>query len=185
MPTARTIASRKQTVATRLLQGSVLLVGLALAVYANRADAATPVTGTFQVTATIVSSCTVTGSALNFGNTLDSLSSATPVDATSTVTVSCSNTTPYTVSLNAGANAGGSANFTNRTMTSGAQTLGYQLYLDAGHATVWGDGTASSSTKAGTGSGSAQSLTVYGRLPSLANIVPGNYSDTVTVTISY
>ena len=38
---------------------------------------------------------------------------------------------------------------------------------------------------AGTGTGSTQTLTIYGRLPSLANVVPGSYTDTVTVTVSY
>jgi spore coat protein U-like protein len=70
-------------------------------------------------------------------------------------------------------------------MKSGSNTLGYQLYLDAGRSSVWGDGSASSSTSSGTGTGSAQTLTIYGRLPSLANVVPGSYTDTVTVTVSY
>ena len=70
-------------------------------------------------------------------------------------------------------------------MKSGANTLGYQLYLDSGRTTVFGDGTASSSTKSGTGSGSAQSISVYGRVPTLAGVVPGSYTDTVTVTITY
>lgn len=178
-------ASRRPTLATRLMQGSVLLVGLGLYCLSPYAAAATPVTTTFPVTATITSACTVSGSSLNFGSAIDPLSVSTPLDATSTLTVTCSNTTPYTVSLSAGANAGGASNFANRTMKSGSDTLAYQLYLDAGRSTVWGDGTASSTAKTGTGTGSVQSLTVYGRLPSLANVVPGSYTDTVTVTISY
>lgn len=157
---------------------------VALAASSLSAQALT-VTNTFQVTATITTSCTVAGSSLNFGSTIDPLAASVPLDATSTLTVTCSNTTPYAVSLNAGANAGGASNFTARTMKSGSNTLGYQLYLDSGRTTVWGDGTASSSTKSGTGSGSAQSLTVYGRIPSLAAVVPGTYTDTVTVTITY
>ncbi len=178
-------ASRRPTLATRLMQGSVLLVGLGLFCLSQYAGAATPVTSTFPVTATITSACTVSGSSLNFGSAIDPLSVSTPLDATSTLTVTCSNTTPYTVSLSAGANAGGATNFANRTMKSGADTLAYQLYLDSGRSTVWGDGTAASSAKNGTGTGSVQSHTVYGRLPSLANVVPGSYTDTVTVTISY
>ncbi len=139
---------------------------------------------TFQVQATVTSACTVAGSTLNFGSSIDPLATSTPVDATSTLSVQCTNTTPYTVALNAGANAGGASNFTTRTMKSGANSLGYQLYLDAGRSSIWGDGTASS-THAGTGTGSTQSLTIYGRMPSLANVVPGSYTDTVTVTISY
>ena len=129
----------------------------------------------FQVTATVTSSCTVSGTTLNFGASIDPLAASVPLDATSTLSVA----------LNAGANAGGPANFSARAMKSGVHSLGYQLYLDAGRATVWGDGTASSSTSAGTGTGSAQTLTIYGRLPSLANVVPGSYTDTVTVTVSY
>ncbi len=140
---------------------------------------------TFQVQATVISSCQVSGTSLNFGGSIDPLATATPLDATSTLTVVCTNTTPYTVALNAGTNAGGASNFSARTMKSGTRTLGYQLYLDTARSTVWGDGTASSSTSAGTGTGSSQSLTIYGRLPSLANVVPGAYTDTVTVTISY
>ena len=159
-----------------LIAASALLAaGAALAGTANN---------TFQVTATVVSACTVSGSALNFGNAIDPLASATPVDASSTLSVQCTATTPYTVALNAGANAGGGSNFGARVMKSGANSIGYQLYLDAGRSSIWGDGTASS-TVSGTGTGSAQNLTIYGRLPSLSNVVPGSYSDTVTVTVSY
>lgn len=170
----------------RALQYSLLTLagGLILSTSMETAGAATA-TNTVQVTATIISSCTVAGSTLNFGSTIDALATSTPLDATSTLTVTCSNTTPYAVSLNAGSNAGGAANFSARAMKSGSNTLPYQLYVDAGRATVWGDGTASSSTKTGTGSGSAQTLSVYGRIPTLASVVPGNYTDTVTVTITY
>lgn len=160
-------------------------LGLAAAAAGSMTANATTATNTFQVTATITSSCTVSGSALNFGSAIDPLATGVPLDASSTLTVTCSNTTPYAVSLNAGTNAGGASNFTSRTMKSGSNTLGYQLYVDSGRTTVFGDGTASSSTKSGTGSGSAQSISVYGRVPTLANVVPGTYTDTVTVTITY
>lgn len=139
----------------------------------------------FQAQATVVSSCQISGTTLNFGNTIDALVSATPLDAYSTLSVVCTNTTPYTVALNAGTNAGGASNFGARKMKSGSNTLSYQLYLDSGRSTVWGDGTASSSTSSGNGTGSTQTLTIYGRLPSLANVIPGSYTDTVTVTVSY
>jgi len=163
---------------------AALAIALMLSGVAAPVLAASPASNTFQVTATIASSCTVSGSALNFGGSIDPLATATPIDATSTLSVVCTNTTPYTVALNAGVNAGGASNFSTRRMKSGSNTLGYQLYLDAGRSTVWGDGTASS-TSSGTGTGSVQNLTIYGRLPSLANVVPGAYTDTVTVTVSY
>jgi spore coat protein U-like protein len=166
----------------RLLQtlalASALSLGAALPALAATAS------NTFQVTATVISACTVSGATLNFGSSIDPLATATPLDASSTLSVVCTNTTPYTVALDAGQNAGGAANFGARAMKSGSDTLGYQLYLDAGRSTVWGNGTGSS-THSGTGTGSTQNLTIYGRLPSLANVVPGAYTDTVTVTISY
>lgn len=176
---------KPQRLQAALALSGLLLGAAALLLSGELARAATPATTTFQVTAGINTSCTVSGTSLNFGSTIDPLSQAVPLDATSTLTVTCSNSTPYTVALNAGANAGGASNFTSRTMKSGSDTLGYQLYLDSGRATVWGDGTASSTAKNGTGTGSAQTHTVYGRLPSLASVVPGTYTDTVTVTVSY
>ena len=158
-----------------------LLLALLVPAFAQAASAA----NTFQVQATLTSACTVSGATLNFGASIDPLATATPLDATSTLSVVCTNTTPYTVALNAGSNAGGASNFGARAMKSGSNLLGYQLYSDTGRSTVWGDGTASSSTSAGTGSGSTQTLTIYGRLPSLANAIPGAYTDTVTVTVSY
>lgn len=147
---------------------------------------ATTATGTFQVTATVVSACTVSGTTLNFGGAISPLSTGVPLYASSTLSVQCTNTTPYAVSLNAGVNAGGASNFTARAMKdSGSNSLAYQLYLDSAHSQVWGDGTNSSSTSAGTGTGSTQSLTIYGSIPSLTGAVPGNYADTVTVTVTY
>ncbi len=148
------------------------------------AGAATATTS-FAVTATVISTCTVSGSLLNFGAAINPVSASLPIDASSTLTVVCTNTTPYTVALDAGTHAGGAANFSSRAMISGSESLAYQLYTTAGRTTVWGDGTGGSSTVGGTGSGSTQSITVHGRLPSLAGVVPGAYTDTVTVTITY
>lgn len=140
---------------------------------------------TFQVTATVISSCTVSGTTLNFGNNIDPFSAATPLDSTSTLTVACTNTTPYQVALSAGTNAGGATNFGSRAIKNGSNTLAYQLYSDASRTTVWGNGTNSSAQVSGSGSGGNQSLNIYGRLPSLSGAVPGSYTDTVTVTITY
>jgi spore coat protein U-like protein len=76
------------------------------------------------------------------------------------------------------------------TLAAGTATLQYNLYTTAGFATVFGDGTGTTATIAGTGAGLATPVTttVYGQLlDSTANqaVAPGNYSDTITVTISY
>ncbi|MBB3195311.1 Csu type fimbrial protein [Roseateles terrae] len=140
--------------------------------------------GSLEVGATIVVACTVSGSTLNFGTAIDPLQSNGAIDASTNLSVTCTRTTPYSVALSAGAHAGGLNAFGSRAMKSGTHTLAYQLYLDAARSQVWGNGT-NSSVYTGTGTGSIQQLTIYGRLPSVAQAAPGDYSDTVTVTITY
>lgn len=166
-------------------KSALIALGVATTLIAS-AHAATPSSagGSFQVGATILVSCNVTGSTLTFGGSIDPLQTPGPVDAATSLNVTCTKTTPYAVALSAGANAGNAQAFGSRVMKSGNNTLPYQLYLDAGRTQVWGDGTGSG-VFSGTGTGSNQTLSVYGRLPSLSGIVPGNYSDTVTVTITY
>lgn len=138
-------------------------------------------TNTFNVTMTITSSCTVTNpTTLAFGSA-GVLSAA--VDQTSTFDVTCSNTVPYTVGLNTGLNASGA----QRRMLGGgtnSEYINYDLYQDAGRTTAWGN--AVGSWQSGTGNGSAQSFTVYGRVPAQTTPSPGaNYTDTVTITVTY
>ena len=140
--------------------------------------------GSLQVTATVLSACAVTGGVLPFGS-VDPVTAPGAVNASATLSVQCTNTTPYTVALDAGLNAGGAANFSARRLSNGTSTLGYQLYSDSARSIVWGDGTASSATVQGTGSGSAQTLTVYGRIPALGGAAPGAYTDTVTILVTF
>ncbi len=149
-----------------------------------QAGHAATATSSFQVSATVVSACTVSATTLNFGSSIDPTSASLPLDASASMTVFCTSTTPYSVALNAGVNAGGASNFTARAIKNGSHTMGYQLYTDAPRTTVWGDGSASSVVP-GVGIGSNQTLTIYGRLPALTGAVPGTYTDTVTVTVTY
>jgi spore coat protein U-like protein len=100
---------------------------------------------------------------------------------TATLTVTCTNTTPYNVGLNAGATSG--ATVTTRQMLNGTATLNYGLYTNATWTTNWGN--TSGSWVAGTGNGSAQTLTVYGQIPAAQFVTPGSYSDTVLATVNY
>src|ERR1700752_4919305 len=100
----------------------------------NSLDAATSTT-TMTVQMTITASCTVNSAAtLNFG-TQGVLT--TNVDQTSTIQVTCTNTTPYNIGLNVGTGAG--ATVASRKMTSGGNTVNYTLYSNAGRTTVWGN----------------------------------------------
>src|SRR5262249_28212807 len=132
-------------------------------------------------TLTIVNQCIInSASTLNFGGSQGLLLSN--VDQTSTLQVQCTDTTPYNIGLNAGTGAGATVGV--RKLTSGGATINYSLYSDAGHTTVWGN-TISTDTVAASGNGSSQSYTIFGRVPAQATPVPGTYTDTITVTVTY
>lgn len=129
--------------------------------------------------------CGVSANSVAFGayNPFDLL----PHDAAGNIQVSCNDVLvalSYTLRLS----AGGSGSYAPRRMSGGAYTLDYNLYTDPAHATVWGDGSASTATVTGafavTVSGSANHA-VYGRVPAGQNAGAGSYSDTVTVTVEY
>ena len=155
------------------------------------ANAATT-TGTLTVKATVAKGCsvntdasgTVAEAVLDFG-TITSLTANVDGDTTTTssgtsIKVLCNNGTAYTVAFGAGNNflsgvrrmAGGSSEF-----------IPYNLYLTSDRATVLAvDGTTASIT----GNGTPQTLNVYGRIPA-GSVLPtaGNYTDTVTLTVTY
>jgi spore coat protein U-like protein len=152
--------------------------------YQNNTNTACPFTGlgnsttTFTATATILSSCTVSAANLNFG-TVGVLSSN--VDATNSVSPTCTNGTPYNVGLNQGLNG---SSVTTRQMNAGAARVNYSLFRDSARTLNWGN-TVGTDTVAGSGVGSAQSLTVYGRILPQATPAPGAYNDTIVVTVTY
>ena len=88
----------------------------------------------------------------------------------------------FNVGLNQGTTSGGTVAI--RKLTSGSATLDYLLFSDSGRTANWGN-TVGTDTVAKTGNGSAQSTTVYGRIPAQTSPAPGAYSDTVTVTVTF
>jgi spore coat protein U-like protein len=152
---------------------------------AGIAQAASTTTTTFAVTATVQSICSAAAATLAFPNYTPG--AGTQIGNT-TISVKCTKNTPFTVSLNAGSTVGDA--FAQRLMASGANTLQYNLYTTAALATIFGDGTSTTGTIGGTGLGVATAATVqvFGQLPDNATnqaAVPGSYSDTITVTVTY
>ena len=116
--------------------------------------------------------------------------STTAATATGSVTVACTMTsgislvTAYTIALSKGLGS-----YTTRTVSTGSSTLNYNLYTGSSYATIWGDGTASTST-VNDGyllgiSTVTRNYPVYGRMPALQNAAAGDYSDTIIVTVTY
>ncbi len=141
-------------------------------------------TATFLVSLTLQANCTIATTALNFG-TSGVLTAA--INQQSSLTVNCTNTTPYNVGLDAGTVSGSTVagRLMAGTATGNTATVPFQLYSDTGRTTVWGN-TQGTNTVAGTGSGATQSLTVHGQVPTQTTTPrPDTYQTTVTATVYF
>jgi spore coat protein U-like protein len=131
------------------------------------------------VSASVAAKCTVgTATDLDFGSVPGLLRTAT--DKTSLVRMTCTNRAVYQVGLDNGQNALGGA----RRMSSGTGFVTYDLYRDASRTLHWGN-TLNTDTATGSGSGSEQMMTVFGRVPAQAAARAGIYSDVIKVTVTY
>jgi spore coat protein U-like protein len=167
-----------------VIQSACIRTGVAIAAllpFAAPAQAGT-VSSNLSVNATVTANCTVSTSALNFGS-VDTLS-ASAVDGSGGISVTCTNGTGWTAAADVGGGSG--ATFATRRMSQGANLLSYSLYTDAARTNVWGDGTGSTATIGNTATGAVQNVTVYGRIPgSQSSAPPGSYADTISVTVTY
>jgi spore coat protein U-like protein len=140
---------------------------------------ATTVTTTFPVSATVPASCIINSSSgIVFGNY-----SSSQIAASGTISVTCSNTIGWTLELNQGSSSGGT--ISSRLLSYGVNSLAYNLYRDPSYTTVFGDYTSGSAGWFTNGTGSLQTVTVYGKINGQQYPTPGIYSDTVTVSLLY
>jgi spore coat protein U-like protein len=131
-----------------------------------------------SIVVTVQAACTITATALAFGNYVN-----TQNDAVGTLTVTCTNTTPYNIGLSAGLAQG--ATIKARAMTGpGGGMLKYALSRDSVRSLNWG-ATVGSDTLVGQGTGRAIPVYVYGRVSAGQTVRPGAYADTVIATITY
>jgi spore coat protein U-like protein len=140
-------------------------------------------TASLTVSATVSKNCTITTSPVTFGgyNTVGA-NASTPLDATGTITVTCTKGAPATVGLGAGSNAQGTA----RRMAGGtAAFLNYELYKDNTHTTVWGNTTGSVLDIPAAPDRNPRDFPVYGRVAAGQDATVGSYTDTVVATINF
>ncbi len=129
-------------------------------------------------------------STVDFDNINDIGMTKRDYTAQGAVNTTCNFGTPYSIYLGDGNNriAGGF----RRMINSNNEFISYQLYKDSNYSTVW-DATGGVTNVGGTGgvsktgTGSAQTTTVYGKIPQGTAIAsrPGVYSDSVVVTVTY
>jgi spore coat protein U-like protein len=106
-----------------------------------------------------------------------------PTDSTGTVVLDCDpNEKDITITLSPG-----TGTYASRTLRQGAETLGYNLYLDAARTTVWGDGSAGTSTVfiKNPRPNRPTEVTIFGRIPAAQDVSVGAYADTIIVTVEF
>lgn len=164
----------------------IVLSGLGLGLFAVQGFGATT-TAALDVSATVAKNCLVSTTPIAFGSYTPT---AGTITANGTVVVRCTKGTSFTVALNGGTTVGGT--IAQRLMKNGVNTLQYNIYTTTALTTIWGDGTSSSSTQAGTGAGmgipQAITFTAFGQLPDNTTnqtATTGNYTDSVTATVTY
>lgn len=160
---------------------------LALTLTASGAALAGTSTGTVTVNASVVQNCTVSSPTLSFGNWDVVTYGSAPLNATATITFTCTKgATGVYVTADTGAN-GTHATGTTRAMTDGASDyLSYELYTDSAHTVAWNTTNSGGHTFAPTfASLSTATATIYGQIPSGQNVPVGSYTDAVGVTINF
>ncbi len=159
-----------------------MLALAAVAALGSEQSLAATTSGTLTVSATVASACLISNGTLAFG--VYDPSSSTALNGSTTVTLTCTLGTAYQIGMAAGAGSGATVSL--RKLTSGANTLGYRIYRDSGRTLNWGntpgtdtlDATSSAVTLANT-------ITVYGQIPTGEAVPTGTYADTVAITVTY
>lgn len=170
--------SRARLIVTSLLTAALLPTMAGAAVYSN----GVPKAVTFDVSMRIIADCTIAATGIDFGQNQGVLTQS--VTGNSSINVTCTNTTPYNIGLNAGTGTGSSG--TTRYMSgTGANTgtVRFNLFQTSGGG-LWGN-TQGSDTVGGTGNGTQQTLTVYGEIPAQTTPAPDSYKSTITATVYF
>jgi spore coat protein U-like protein len=140
---------------------------------------ATISTTPLAVSANVVSNCTISVGTMSFGDY-----SGVASNSSADFSITCSKSSTYTVGLDAGLTTGATVGTRQMGITQPAGGLNYSLSVNSGHSTNWGN-TVGTDTVSGTGTGTSQTLTVYGQIPANQFVPVGAYADSVVATIAY
>jgi spore coat protein U-like protein len=138
-----------------------------------------PVQMPFTAMAINGNGCSVSATDLNFGT--QTLLNGN-IDQTNTVSVTCATAVTYTVGLDGGLLA--AVNPALRKLNNGTNQITYGIYRDAARSQGWGS-TIGTNTVSGTGNGTIQNITSYGRIAPQVTPPAATYNDTVVITVTY
>ena len=140
--------------------------------------------------------CTAASSTLTL-NAYDVLAGTATTTPTGSITVSCTSTANSAVTVNYTLSL---ATTPTRQLTSGSNTLGYDLYTDSGATVTWGTAgpacTAGSNTNSGNlicgsfsvpkNASAQQTKNYYGKIPGGSDVPTGTYTqNNIAVTLTY
>jgi spore coat protein U-like protein len=161
---------------------------IAIAMFACGSALAESESSDMQVSAEVVSNCTISTTDMNFG-AYDPIgaNAEEPLNSSGEVTIQCTLGSEVTVTLDYGQHAEllgeGRGDGAIRKLASAGSSMQYELYGDAAHKDAWGVSAISSFSMVGTGN--EQTLTVHGTIPAGQNLEVGSYSDVVTATVEF
>jgi spore coat protein U-like protein len=111
--------------------------------------------------------------------------SAASNDTAGSLSYSCTGGATVTITLSRGS----APSFSPRQMqrSGGGTPMSYNLYLDAGHAQIWGDGTSSTFVSGPTSpaDNAVNVVPIFGSIPAGQDVAVGGYGDTVVVTLNF
>ncbi len=97
--------------------------------------------------------------------------------------MTCTDDMLLNIGLDAGTTTG--ATTSQRLLTDDSDTLNYNLYTDSDHTDVWGNTAGTDTVDVDVDVGTEQKETIYGLVPSGQTATPDDYSDKITVTVTY
>ena len=114
---------------------------------------------------------------------------ASAVDGAASVTVRCTNDSPFEVGLSAGLNSGVSPSVANRHMLRssgvGIESVKYDLYTDSQRTAEWGNTVGDDTYVVESAQHNDMVIPVYGQIEAGQNVPAASYEDTITATVWY
>jgi spore coat protein U-like protein len=127
--------------------------------------------------------CSVTLTPAHFG--AYDFTASSSLETVADISINCDPGIIYNVKIDPGQHSGGGFHPRRMRSAAGDSDLNYYLYRDLGRTEVWGDGTGSTFTRTGMGTGAPENLRIYGRVTARQNVRAGLHSDSVVVIVEW
>lgn len=137
------------------------------------------IVGSMQVTGTVAAACSVGTTPLAFGT----LSEVATTDTSAIISVTCTSNTVYDIGIGVGDNWSNQDSSRRMKHTATNDHINYAISAAITMTPTIGVSASNNFVDNAMGIGSAQDYTVYGRAN--AGSVPGNYTDTLVILVTY